>query len=103
MIMSANSSTVSSLAASATTDALYSYVMWLEFEVVGFLRCYFLGPAIFVNLINNGIVIFVFGLSSGIRRETTASIRVYYVAMALSDITSSVANHFMYFISMCLY
>lgn len=100
--MSGNSSITSSSEARATTDALYNYVMWLEFEVVGFLRCYFLGPAIFLNLINNGFVIFVFGRSSGVRRETTASIRVYYVAMALSDITSSVANHFMYFISMCL-
>ena len=83
-----------------STDTLYQFVWFMEKNVNDFLKAYWMGFLIPINLINNAIVLWVFLLSPLVRRDTTSSVRVYYIAIALADITSSLSNHTMYCLSM---
>ena len=85
---------------SATADSLYGFVWFMEKNINDMLKGYWMGVLIPINVVNNSLVIWICSCSSLMRRDTAASVRVYYVAMAIADLASSLSNHTMYFLSM---
>lgn len=61
---------------------------------------YILPVGILLSLLNNLVVIFIFLFGPNTQRTVSKSLCVYYIAIALSDINSTVAAHLTYFLGM---
>lgn len=71
---------------------------WISNNISSYIIAYFLPVAIIFSIINNLLVLVVFVLSKEVAKRITPSIRVYYIAMAISDISVCFPLQFTYFV-----
>ena len=96
-------STMSLSLTTATIAPLYSISMWIRNYIAGPISIYFLPVAVFVTIINNSLVLVIFLSSKDVARSLTPSIRVYYIATAISDIVVWLPVHLTYIRTPYLY
>lgn len=61
---------------------------------------YVLPAAFLLNLVNNSLVLVVLAGSERVRRSLPATVRLYYIAMALNDVNNSIPMQLTYFMGM---
>lgn len=77
---------------------LMQIVSFINSYVLPTILSYLLIPAILLSLINNSLIIIIFSSSKQISTRITKSVRVYYIAMAISDINDTISCHLRYFL-----
>ena len=88
--------TQNSTLTAATIAPLLSISMWIRNNIVGPISIYFLPIAVFFTIVNNSLVLVIFLTSKDVARSLTPSIRVYYIATAISDIVVWLPVHLTY-------
>ena len=71
---------------------------WINNNITSYIIAYFVPVATIFNFLNNFLVLVGFVLSKEVAKRITPSIRVYYLAMAISDISAGFPMQFTYFL-----
>ena len=97
-------SAVKSSTHSLDSNASDSYKMIGDFtallrtQITRPMLAYALPIALLLNLVNNFLVFCVLAGSERVRRALPATVRLYYLAMALNDVSNSLPMHLTYFL-----
>lgn len=86
-----NKSSVSNTTIGALTEILRT-------SVLPPVLAYALPIALILNIVNNSLVLCVLAGSERVRRSLPATVRLYYLAMALNDVSNSLPMHLTYFL-----
>ena len=70
----------------ATLSPLNIFSSWYSFHIFYPIVAYFLPIGILLDIINNLLVLLIFGSRKNVNRHIKPSIRVYYIATAIGDI-----------------
>ena len=70
----------------------------LRAQITPPMLAYALPIALILNLVNNILVFCVLAGSERVRRALPATVRLYYLAMALNDVSNSLPMHLTYFL-----
>lgn len=71
---------------------------YVNYSIIPFMFMYILPPTIFLSWINNSLVIIMFLFNKQVIQRITKSVRIYYIAIAITDISDSTSLHLRYFL-----
>ena len=66
------------------------------------MKAYFLPVGILFAVVNNGLVIYLLQKDGPVRHKIGKTVRIYYMAMAVGDMSTALAFHLAYFLGVLL-
>ena len=84
--------------APASYNMIGALTALLRTQITPPMLAYALPIALLLNLVNNILVFCVLAGSERVRRALPATVRLYYLAMALNDVSNSLPMHLTYFL-----
>ena len=79
-------------------QVLLNIASYINNNMIPFMFMYILPPTIILSWVNNTIVIIMFWFNKQVIQRITKSVRLYYIAIAITDISDSTSLHLRYFL-----
>ena len=78
-------------------DHFAAFLLRWENSVGNYLKGYILPAGVLFAIVNNLIVILIFGFGSEVKRKVSLQMRIYYIILGIADISTSFPLHATYF------
>lgn len=88
---------------SSFEQALIVIANYINNKILPAMLMYMMPPTIFISFLNNTIVILIFIFNKQVIQRITKSVRIYYVAISISDINDTITVHLRYFLGIVLF